>query len=77
MGSSTAVSNLGVLHRHAVGGPILVAGITATPERSYALMVGSACPQWGVIGLVAAIRLPRDVEPATVSPHIPAGWELA
>jgi len=37
----------GVPHRHAVGGTILVAGITATPERSYALVVGSACRNEG------------------------------
>jgi MFS family permease len=56
-GLSRSISNLGSSLGTAVAGTILVAGITATPERSYALamiVLGLA----GVIGLVAAARMP-------------------
>ena len=56
-GLSRSISNLGSSLGTAVAGTILVAGITATPERSYALamiVLGLA----GVIGLVAATRMP-------------------
>jgi MFS family permease len=64
-GLSRSVSNLGSCIGTAVGGTILVAGIAATPGRSYALAM-AVLAAMGVIGLVAAIRLPRDPESATV-----------
>ncbi|GAA0468766.1 MFS transporter [Paractinoplanes deccanensis] len=57
-GLSRSVSNLGSSLGGAIAGTILVAGITATPGRSYALAmiaVGVA----GLIGLAAALALPR------------------
>ncbi|MEV4346374.1 MFS transporter [Actinoplanes sp. NPDC049596] len=57
-GLSRSVSNLGSSLGGAIAGTILVAGIAATPGRSYALAmvaVGAA----GLIGLVAALGLPR------------------
>jgi hypothetical protein len=45
-------------------------------ERSYALAT-AVIAAMRVIRLVAAIRLPGVVEPATVSPPDSAGWELA
>jgi MFS family permease len=57
-GLSRAVSNLGSSLGGAIAGTILVAGIATTPGRSYALaMVAVAVA--GVIGLVAALALPR------------------
>jgi MFS family permease len=57
-GLSRSVSNLGSSLGTAIAGTILVAGITVTPERSYALaMVVLAAI--GVIGLVVALLLPR------------------
>jgi MFS family permease len=57
-GLSRAVSNLGSSLGGAIAGTILVAGIAATPGRSYALaMVVVAAA--GLIGLVAALALPR------------------
>jgi MFS family permease len=65
-GLSRSVSNLGSSLGAAVAGTILVAGITTTPERSYALaMVAVAVA--GVIGLVAALFLPRTVPPKAVA----------
>jgi MFS family permease len=62
-GLSRSVSNLGSSVGAALAGTILVAGITATPGRAYALaMVAVAAA--GVIGLVAAILLPRTGTPA-------------
>jgi MFS family permease len=59
-GLSRSVSNLGSSLGTAIAGTILVAGITATPERSYALaMVALAVV--GVIGLVAAVMLPAEI----------------
>lgn len=57
-GLSRSVSNLGSSVGAALAGTVLVAGLTATPQRSYALaMVVVAAA--GLIGLVAAARLPR------------------
>ena len=62
-GLSRSVSNLGSSLGTAIAGTILVAGITATPERSYALaMVALAVV--GVIGLVAAVMLPAQIRTA-------------
>jgi len=59
-GLSRSVSNLGSCLGTAVGGTILVAGITATPSRSYALAMATLAAI-GLIGLVAAAFLPRDL----------------
>jgi MFS family permease len=58
-GLSRSVSNLGSSFGTAIAGTVLVAGITATPERSYglALVVLAAA---GLIGLVATLRLPAE-----------------
>jgi MFS family permease len=59
-GLSRSVSNLGSSLGTAIAGTILVAGITATPERSYALaMVALAVV--GLIGLVASVMLPAEI----------------
>ena len=61
-GLSRSVSNLGSCLGTAVAGTVLVAGITSTPERSYALaMVVLAAA--GLAGLVAAALLPRAFAP--------------
>ena len=65
-GLSRSVSNLGSSLGTAVAGTILVAGITATPERSYALAM-IAIAVVGVLGLIAAVLLPAEVR--TVSVH--------
>ena len=49
----------------AVAGTILVAGITATPERSYALAM-IAIAVVGVLGLIAAVLLPAEVRTVSV-----------
>ena len=54
------MSNLGSSLGTAIAGTILVAGITATPERSYALAM-AALAVAGVIGLVAAVMLPAEI----------------
>ena len=59
-GLSRSVSNLGSSLGTAIAGTILVAGITATPERSYALAM-TALAVAGVIGLVAAMMLPTEI----------------
>jgi predicted MFS family arabinose efflux permease len=61
-GLSRSVSNLGSSLGTAVAGTVLVAGLTATPERAYGLAVvvlGVA----GLAGLTAAVLLP-GVTPA-------------
>jgi MFS family permease len=62
-GLSRSVSNLGSSLGTAIAGTILVAGITATPERSYALAM-TALAVVGVIGLVAAVMLPAEIRTA-------------
>ncbi|HEY6688403.1 MAG TPA: MFS transporter [Propionibacteriaceae bacterium] len=62
-GLSRSVSNLGSSLGTAIAGTILVAGITATPERAYALAM-TALAVVGVIGLVAAVRLPAEIRTA-------------
>ena len=67
-GLSRSVSNLGSSLGTAVAGTILVAGITATPERAYALamvVLGAI----GLVGLVAAVMLRPAV--GTASPKRP------
>jgi MFS family permease len=63
-GLSRSVSNLGSCLGTAVAGTILVAGITATPGRAYALAM-TALGVVGVIGLVAAVLLPSELRTAT------------
>jgi len=64
-GLSRSVSNLGSCLGTAVAGTVIVAGITATPERSYGLaMVVLAVISIG--GLIAAVLLPRT-KPAGVA----------
>ncbi len=68
-GVSRSVSNLGSSLGTAVAGTILVAGLTATPERSYALAL-AVLAVIGAAGLIAALGLPRHPEPprANVAP---------
>ena len=65
-GLSRCISNLGSSLGAAVAGTVLVAGITATPERAYglAIVVLAAC---GLIGLLASLFLPRAITPAGAS----------
>ncbi len=65
-GLSRSVSNLGSSLGAAIAGTILVAGITTTPGRSYALAMVTLAAV-GIIGLVAAFMLPRQVGVATNS----------
>jgi MFS family permease len=59
-GLSRSVSNLGSSLGTAIAGTILVAGITATPERAYGpAMIALAVV--GLIGLVAAVMLPANI----------------
>ena len=66
-GLSRSVSNLGSCLGTAIAGTILVAGLTSTPERSYALAMVTLAAI-GVIGLVASAFLPRG----TAAPTAPA-----
>lgn len=59
-----SVSNLGSCLGTAVAGTILVAGITATPGRAYALSM-TALGVVGVVRLVAAVLLPSEFRTAT------------
>jgi nitrate/nitrite transporter NarK len=59
-GLSRSVSNLGSSLGTAIAGTILVAGITATPSRAYALAM-IALAVVGLIGLVAAAGLPAKI----------------
>jgi hypothetical protein len=63
-GLSRCVSNLGSSLGAAIAGTILVAGLTKTPERSYALAM-IALAVIGVTGLAAAALLPRTPAPST------------
>jgi MFS family permease len=64
-GLSRSVSNLGSCLGTAIAGTILVAGITATPERSYGLAM-AVLGVVGLVGLVAAVLLPSQLRAATV-----------
>jgi MFS family permease len=61
-GLSRSVSNLGSSLGAAIAGTILVAGITSTPERSYALAM-IVLAVIGIGGLVAAVKLPATPPP--------------
>ena len=56
-GLSRSVSNLGSCLGTAVAGTILVAGITATPGRAYALAM-TVVAAVGLVGFVMALLLP-------------------
>ena len=56
-GLSRSVSNLGSSLGTAIAGTVIVAGITATPERSYALAMAVLAVA-ALIGLFAAVRQP-------------------
>ncbi|MEU4221954.1 MFS transporter [Actinoplanes sp. NPDC026623] len=68
-GLSRSVSNLGSSLGAAIAGTILVAGLTKTPERSYALAM-IVLAVIGIAGLVAAGRLPATPPaPETAAPQ--------
>ncbi len=62
-GLSRSVSNLGSSLGAAVAGTILVAGITTTPERSYALAM-AVLGVVGLVGFLMALLLPRSSSPS-------------
>ena len=62
-GLSRSVSNLGSSLGAAVAGTILVAGITTTPERSYALAM-AVLAAVGLVGFLMALLLPRSSSPS-------------
>jgi MFS family permease len=69
-GLSRSVSNLGSSLGTAIAGTILVAGITATPERAYGLaMIVLAAV--GLLGLAASLLLPRTPAPADATASRP------
>jgi MFS family permease len=75
-GLSRSVSNLGSSMGAAIAGTILVAGITSTPGRSYALAMATLAVI-GIIGLVAAALLPRRPDPQAVrAPSTEMGMPL-
>jgi MFS family permease len=63
-GLSRSVSNLGSSLGTAIAGTILVAGITATPGRAYALAM-TALAVMGLVGLIAAVMLPSEIQAST------------
>ena len=62
-GLSRSVSNLGSSLGAAVAGTILVAGITTTPGRSYALAM-AVLAAVGLVGFIMALLLPRSSSPS-------------
>lgn len=64
-GLSRSVSNLGSTLGTAIAGTVLVAGLTATPDRAYGLAMAVLAAA-GLIGLLAAWRLPRTPAPGGV-----------
>jgi MFS family permease len=78
-GLSRSVSNLGSSFGTAIAGTILVAGITRTPERSYALAM-LVLAVAALAGLIIAERLPKQQPPggpkAAVSPSAQADDQL-
>jgi len=62
-GLSRSVSNLGSCLGTAIAGTILVAGLTATPERAYGLAM-LALAAAGAIGLAAATMIPKAIAPS-------------
>ena len=70
-GLSRSVSNLGSSLGTAICGTILVAGITATPQRSYGLAL-AVLGAIGVVGVVASAMLPRTPAPVAEAQPAPA-----
>jgi MFS family permease len=66
-GLSRSVSNLGSCLGTAIAGTILVAGLTSSPGRSYALALVTLAAI-GLIGLVASAFLPADLAPSPPPP---------
>jgi MFS family permease len=66
-GLSRCVSNLGSSLGAAIAGTLLVAELTRTPERSYALAM-IVLGLLSLVGLVAAVKLPTQLS-VSVSPH--------
>ena len=66
-GLSRSVSNLGSCMGTAIGGTILVAGITSTPGRAYGLALATLAAI-GLVGLVASALLPADLTPPIPPP---------
>ena len=62
-GLSRSVSNLGSSLGAAVAGTILVAGITTTPGRAYALAM-AVLAAVGLVGFIMALLLPRSSSPS-------------
>ena len=62
-GLSRSVSNLGSSLGTAVAGTILVAGITTTPDRAYALAM-TVLAAVGLVGFLMALLLPRSSSPS-------------
>jgi MFS family permease len=71
-GLSRSVSNLGSSIGTALAGTVLVAGIAATPGRSYALAI-IVLGAVGLVGLVAAMLLPRDAGTTAASASAGSG----
>ena len=69
-GLSRSISNLGSSLGTAIAGTVLVAGIASTPGRSYALAM-AVLAAFGVIGLIAALMLPRSIAPAKELKPVP------
>lgn len=65
-GLSRSVSNLGSSLGTAIAGTVLVSGIAKVPERSYALAL-VVVAALGLVGLVAAVCLPRARTPRSVA----------
>ena len=65
-GLSRSVSNLGSSLGTAICGTILVAGITATPQRSYALAL-AVLAVIGVVGVVVSAMLPSKPAPVAAA----------
>jgi MFS family permease len=69
-GLSRSVSNLGSSLGTAIAGTILVAGITATPERAFGLaMIVLAAV--GLVGLATSALLPRSPAPTDATASMP------
>jgi len=66
-GLSRSVSNLGSCLGTAIGGTILVAGLTSSPGRAYGLALITLAAI-GLIGLVASAQLPADLTPPPPPP---------
>ena len=65
-GLSRSISNLGSSLGAAIAGTVLVAGITATPERAYGLAI-TVLAVCGLMGLLASVLLPRTITSAPAS----------